>query len=46
MDQPNLDLQILINSSNIALHKDAVSEGAAFSFATEMLIHGTSYDTT
>ena len=42
----NLDLQILINSSNMALQKDAVSEGAAFSFATEMLIHGTSYDTT
>ena len=40
----NVDIQVLINSSNAALQKSAVSEDAAFSFATEMLVHDSSYD--
>ncbi len=40
----NVDVQVLINSSNTALQKSAVSEDAAFSFATEMIIHDSSYN--
>lgn len=41
----NVDVQVLISSSNTALQKNAVQDGVAFSFATELIVHGDSYDT-
>lgn len=40
----DLGLNVLINSSNIAVQKEAILEGEALSFATEMLTRNGHYD--
>lgn len=40
-----IDIQVMINSSNMMLQRSAIFDGAAVSFATEMIVHDSGYDT-
>lgn len=42
----NIGVKVLINSSNTTIQRDAITEGAAVSFATELIIHSDDYDDT
>ena len=39
-------IKVLINSTNTAIQRDAIMEGAAVSFSTEMITHSEGYDST
>lgn len=41
----DIDIHVLLDSTNVIMQREAVIDGAAFSFATELIVHGGSYDT-
>ncbi len=39
-----IGVNVLINSSNTTIQRDVIMDGAAVSFATELIVHGDNYD--
>ena len=42
----DVETNVLLKSSNVNLQQNTIKEDAAVSFATEMIVHGNTYDTT
>lgn len=43
-DEYNIQLDVILDSTNMSMHKELIMDRTAFGFATELIIHGASYD--